>query len=152
MFMNNLDKKKTLTWNGGSSNIAANSHPYWFLAQSQLPHSRPPPTLHPPPFPFFPPIQCYYAQQMTLTSPNLLRFRHNSLQLPTICVLVKENQHSGPAAQSKKTAVAEKIGLECGLANGERAQVIGSTMFVGGSSNSSPGLRLAPICENPKFY
>jgi hypothetical protein len=152
MYMNKSDKKKTLTWNGGSSNIAANSLPYWFLVQSQLPHSRPPP---PPTAPssisLLPTNTVLLCPTDDINKPKSSSVGHNSLQLPTICVLVTENQHSGPAAQSKKTAVAEKIGLECGLANGERAQVIGPTMFVGGSSNSSPGLRWAIICENPEF-
>ncbi len=38
-------------------------HPCQSLAQSQLPHLRNRPTLHPPPFPFTPPIQYYYAHR-----------------------------------------------------------------------------------------
>jgi hypothetical protein len=55
-------EEKPLTWNVSSLYMAANPYTCWSLAQSQLPHLRPPSPFCPPSaIALFPPTQCLFT-------------------------------------------------------------------------------------------
>ncbi len=64
-------RKGPLTWNGGSLYMAASPHPCLFLAQSQVPHLRPPPPPALSPIALLPANTAFINKQTTLTHPIL---------------------------------------------------------------------------------
>jgi hypothetical protein len=78
---------KTLTRNAGSLSMAATHHPCWSLAQSQLPHCSPLPSVPMP----IPPNTTFIYIQTTLTRP--LPLDRVQLMLLTVIALTNDCMH-----------------------------------------------------------